>query len=95
MIYLPGRPRDVFDLCICLCCQSIPEFCEDQLILVELVSSIRVIPIDNLVQTVRSVVRQPPNIGPSVSETPVVSQRRLVILIQRDQDTPHIMSFSS
>ena len=47
--------------------QAIPEFCPEQLILVELVSSIRVIPIDNLVQTVRSVVRQPPNIGPSVS----------------------------
>ena len=47
--------------------QSIPEFCEEQLVLVELVSSIRVIPIDNLVQTVRSVVRQPPNIAPNVS----------------------------
>ena len=49
------------------CRQSIPEFCADQLILVDLVSSIRVIPIDNLVQTVRSVVRQPPNIGLNVS----------------------------
>ena len=47
--------------------QSIPEFCPDQLILVDLVSSIRVIPIDTLVQTVRSVVRQPPNIGQNVS----------------------------
>ncbi|XP_043188734.1 protein dopey-1-like [Amphibalanus amphitrite] len=58
--------------------QSIPEFCADQLVLVDLVSSIRVIPIDNLVQTVRSVVKQPPNIGLNRSQLPCAALQFLL-----------------
>lgn len=34
--------------------------CEDQLLLVELVSAIKVLPADTLIQTVKSVLKQPP-----------------------------------
>ncbi|XP_012945131.1 protein dopey-1 [Aplysia californica] len=35
-------------------------FCEDQLLLVELVSAIKVLPTDTLIQTVKQVIKQPP-----------------------------------
>ncbi|XP_064627681.1 protein dopey-1-like isoform X4 [Lineus longissimus] len=38
----------------------IPSICEDQLLLVDLVSSIKVLPTDTLVQTVKQVIKQPP-----------------------------------
>ncbi|CAG5136270.1 unnamed protein product [Candidula unifasciata] len=36
------------------------ETCDDQLLLVELVAAIRVLPVDTLIQTVKQVLRQPP-----------------------------------
>ena len=35
--------------------------CEDQLLLVDLISAIKVLPMDTLVQTVKQVLKQPPN----------------------------------
>ena len=40
--------------------QFVPSFCEDQLLLVNLVSNIKVMPIDTLVQTVKQVIKTPP-----------------------------------
>lgn len=40
--------------------QVIPQPCEDQLLLVELVAAIRVLPTDTLIQTVKQVLKQPP-----------------------------------
>ncbi|XP_037079103.1 LOW QUALITY PROTEIN: protein dopey-1-like [Pollicipes pollicipes] len=62
--------------------QSIPEFCEAQLILVDLVSSIRVIPMDSLVQTVRSVVRQPPNVVPHKASLPTAALQFLLCYLR-------------
>ena len=41
--------------------QVIPSPCEDQLLLVDLISAIKVLPMDTLVQTVKQVLKQPPN----------------------------------
>ncbi|XP_074662898.1 protein DOP1A-like [Tubulanus polymorphus] len=38
----------------------IPGFCDEQLLLVDLVSSIKVLPTDTLIQTVKQVIKQPP-----------------------------------
>ncbi|XP_059152409.1 protein dopey-1-like [Physella acuta] len=38
-----------------------PSACEDQLLLVELVSAIKVLPTDTLIQTVKQVIKQPPH----------------------------------
>ncbi|CAH1798851.1 unnamed protein product, partial [Owenia fusiformis] len=38
----------------------IPSTCEDQLLLVDLVGAIKVLPTDTLMQTVKSVIKQPP-----------------------------------
>ncbi|XP_013389897.1 LOW QUALITY PROTEIN: protein dopey-1-like [Lingula anatina] len=40
--------------------EVIPNWCEDQLLLVELVSSVRVLPTDTLIQTLRQVIKSPP-----------------------------------
>uniref|UniRef100_A0A2C9KBU5 Uncharacterized protein n=1 Tax=Biomphalaria glabrata TaxID=6526 RepID=A0A2C9KBU5_BIOGL len=40
--------------------QVSPTICEDQLLLVELVSAIKVLPMDTLIQTVKQVIKQPP-----------------------------------
>ncbi|KAH9488781.1 Protein dopey-1 [Bulinus truncatus] len=40
--------------------QVSPAICEDQLLLVELVSAIKVLPMDTLIQTVKQVIKQPP-----------------------------------
>ena len=34
--------------------------CEDQLLLVDLISAVKVLPMDTLVQTVKQVIKQPP-----------------------------------
>ena len=53
----------IFETCISFCKQSKMSgmtTCEDQLLLVELVSAIKVLPTDTLIQTVKQVVKQPP-----------------------------------
>ena len=39
----------------------LPTPCEDQQLLVELVGAIKVLPMDTLIQTVKSVLKQPPH----------------------------------
>ena len=40
--------------------QVVPVACDDQLLLVELISAIKVLPIDTLIQTTKQVLKQPP-----------------------------------
>jgi hypothetical protein len=40
--------------------QVIPTAAEDQLLLVELISAVKVLPADTLIQTVKQVIRNPP-----------------------------------
>ena len=44
--------------------QVIPTACPDQLLLVDLVSAVKVLPIDTLIQTVKQVIKQPPPTTP-------------------------------
>lgn len=72
-------------------CKSLPQGCLDQLSLVKLVSSIRVMPMDSFVQTLHQVVKYPPNIHhPPVGLSIEVSALELFYFYMKSASAPQL-----
>lgn len=72
-------------------CKSLPQACFEQLSLVKLVSSIRVMPMDSFVQTLHQVVKYPPNIHhPPVGLSVEVSALELFYYYMKSASSPQL-----
>ena len=60
--------------------QVIPLACDDQLLLVEVVGAIKVLPTDTLMQTVKQVIKQPP--PTNLDKNKVCSRHTVVLLFE-------------
>lgn len=72
-------------------CKALPQACIEQLSLVKLVSSIRVMPMDSFVQTLHQVVKYPPNIHhPPVGLSVEVSALELFYFYMKSASSPQL-----
>lgn len=84
---LGGRKNSLNDITN----QSLPQACAEQLALVKLVSSIRVMPMDSFVQTLHQVVKSPPNIHhPPIGLSIEVSALELFYFYMRQAPAPQL-----